>query len=332
MYRLAGALDDICDHVDEAAGRIVSYGVTEIRLQAREQAKVIRSSAGKLADAVALLEGFQDSRRHLDELRELEDVGDSILHDSVSSLFMARVDPLEVIRWKDIHESLESAVDGVDTRPTCSRPSSSRTGSAAPAWEQRCLSSWSSSASRSTSPTASTIRRTTSRRGSARARSRLAPRCSSRRRRTSPARSSPPPSRRRSARGIIDTGLATDTHPCSPRSSRGDRVEPPHLVGGPAVELDRTRSIGGLVGRRSSSRARRASDWSRDLAEGDHPRRRVSADRLRRRLRAPPSSSIGFFIASRRESRTAASVWASSCWARGSHSRTGRTTRRRRWA
>jgi uncharacterized protein len=58
MYRLAGALDDICDHVDEAAGRIVSYGVTEIRLQAREQAKVIRSSAGKLADAVAVLEGF----------------------------------------------------------------------------------------------------------------------------------------------------------------------------------------------------------------------------------------------------------------------------------
>jgi len=111
MYRLAGALDDICDHVDEAAGRIVSYGVREIRLQAREQAQVVRRSAGKLADAVALLEGFQDSRAHLDELRELEDVGDRILHDSVSSLFMARADPLELIRWKDIHESLEEAVD-----------------------------------------------------------------------------------------------------------------------------------------------------------------------------------------------------------------------------
>jgi uncharacterized protein len=111
MYRLAGALDDICDHVDEAAGRVVSYGVSEIRLQAREQAQVVRRSAGKLTDAVALLEGFQDSRRHLDELRELEDVGDRILHDSVSSLFMARPDPLELIRWKDIHESLEEAVD-----------------------------------------------------------------------------------------------------------------------------------------------------------------------------------------------------------------------------
>jgi predicted phosphate transport protein (TIGR00153 family) len=111
MYRLAGALDDICDHVDEAAGRVVSYGVSQIRLQAREQAQVIQRSTQKLADAVGLLEGFQDSRRHLDELRELEDVGDRILHDSVSSLFMARVDPVEVIRWKDIHESLESAVD-----------------------------------------------------------------------------------------------------------------------------------------------------------------------------------------------------------------------------
>jgi hypothetical protein len=111
MYRLAGALDDICDHVDEAAGRIVSYGVGEIRLQAREQAQVIRRSAGKLVDAVALLDGFQDSRAHLTELRDLEDVGDRILHDSVSSLFLARADALEVIKWKDIHESLEEAVD-----------------------------------------------------------------------------------------------------------------------------------------------------------------------------------------------------------------------------
>jgi len=115
MYRLAGAMDDICDHIDEAAGRIVSYGVGEIRLQAREQAQVIRRSAGKLADAVALLEGFQDSRSHLEELRELEDVADQILHDSVSSLFMARADPLEVIRWKDIHESLEEAMDACES-------------------------------------------------------------------------------------------------------------------------------------------------------------------------------------------------------------------------
>jgi hypothetical protein len=114
MYRLAGALDDICDHVDEAAGRIVSYGVVEIREQARGQAQVIRRAAGKLAEAVGGLEGFKESRRELVELRELEDEGDRLEHDGVSSLFSGDADPLTVIRWKDIHEGLEEAVDACE--------------------------------------------------------------------------------------------------------------------------------------------------------------------------------------------------------------------------
>ena len=114
MYRLAGALDDVCDHIDEAASRVVGYGVAEIRLQAKEQAQTIRRSAGKLADAVAVLEGFQDSRAHLAELRDLEHVADRILQDSISTLFLARTDPLDVIRWKDIHENLEDAMNACE--------------------------------------------------------------------------------------------------------------------------------------------------------------------------------------------------------------------------
>jgi len=114
MYRLAGALDDICDHVDEAAGRIVAYGVAEIREQARGQAQVIRRAAAKLAEAVGGLEGFKESRRELIELRELEDEGDRLAHDGVSSLFTDDADPLTVIRWKDIHEGLEEAVDACE--------------------------------------------------------------------------------------------------------------------------------------------------------------------------------------------------------------------------
>ena len=114
MYRLAGALDDICDHIDEAAGRIVSYGVVEIREQARGQAQVIRHAAVKLAEAVGGLEGFKESKRELIELRELEDEGDRLAHDGVSSLFRGDHDPLTVIRWKDIHEGLEEAVDACE--------------------------------------------------------------------------------------------------------------------------------------------------------------------------------------------------------------------------
>jgi predicted phosphate transport protein (TIGR00153 family) len=114
MYRLSGALDDICDHIDEAAGNIVSYGVDRIRPHAREQADVICRAATKLDEAVACLEGFKDARRQLSELRELEDEGDRLLRESVSELFAANEEPLVVIRWKDIHEHLEEAVDACE--------------------------------------------------------------------------------------------------------------------------------------------------------------------------------------------------------------------------
>src|SRR5437667_7831331 len=59
MYRLAGALDDICDHIDEAAGNIVGYGIDTVRDAARQQARVIHRAALKLEDAISLLEGFK---------------------------------------------------------------------------------------------------------------------------------------------------------------------------------------------------------------------------------------------------------------------------------
>ncbi len=71
MYRLAGALDDICDNVDEAAADIVGFGTRTIRRPAREQADVILRCARKVDEAVARLEGFAVPPRTLIELREL---------------------------------------------------------------------------------------------------------------------------------------------------------------------------------------------------------------------------------------------------------------------
>ncbi|MDE3026703.1 MAG: DUF47 domain-containing protein [Acidobacteriota bacterium] len=114
MYRLAGALDDVCDYVDQAAGKIGGYGVVDIPEQARGQAHVIHRAATKLAEAVQRLEGFKDSRRQLIELRELEDEGDRLAHEGITGLFTVGADPLSVISWKDIHESLEEAVDACE--------------------------------------------------------------------------------------------------------------------------------------------------------------------------------------------------------------------------
>jgi uncharacterized protein len=114
MYRLAGALDDICDHIDEAAGNILGYGVTEIRATARQQAIVIERAATKLQEAVGKLEGFKDSERELIELRELEDEGDRLNRESIAALFASNEDAVSIIRWKDIHEQLEEAVDACE--------------------------------------------------------------------------------------------------------------------------------------------------------------------------------------------------------------------------
>ncbi len=114
MYRLAGALDDICDHVDEAAGNIGGYGVQLVRDKAKAQADVILRATTKLHEAIELLDGFKDSERQLIELRELEDEGDAIAREAVSELFHSESDPIALIRWKDIYERLEEAVDACE--------------------------------------------------------------------------------------------------------------------------------------------------------------------------------------------------------------------------
>jgi uncharacterized protein len=114
MYQLSSALDDICDHIDEAAGNIVGYGVQEIRQAAKAQAQVILRSTEKLREAVERVDGFKDAGRQLHELRDLEDEGDRLNREAISQLFHSEDDAITIIRWKDIHEQLEEAVDACE--------------------------------------------------------------------------------------------------------------------------------------------------------------------------------------------------------------------------
>jgi predicted phosphate transport protein (TIGR00153 family) len=114
MYRLAGAIDDVCDHVDEAADNLGVYGAQKVPAKAVEQARVILQASERLEQAVGRLEGFKDSKAELIELRRLEDEGDALVRDAVAELFQNERDPIAVIRWKDIHERLEEAVDALE--------------------------------------------------------------------------------------------------------------------------------------------------------------------------------------------------------------------------
>jgi uncharacterized protein len=114
MFHLATAIDDICDYIEEAADNIDAYEVRRIPTRAHEQAEVIYRSASRLCEAVELLDGFGDAARELHALRELEDDGDRLAREAVAELFHSGQDALTIIRWKDIHEQLEEAVDACE--------------------------------------------------------------------------------------------------------------------------------------------------------------------------------------------------------------------------
>ena len=81
---------------------------------ARALADMILRQTILLDEAVQRLDGFKDSSRQLIELRDLEDEGDRLFRDGVGALFRSGADPLMVIRWKDIYEGLEEAVDACE--------------------------------------------------------------------------------------------------------------------------------------------------------------------------------------------------------------------------
>ncbi|HYX86953.1 MAG TPA: DUF47 family protein [Gaiellales bacterium] len=111
IYDLATALDDICDFMDQVADELNLYGVEEVPREAIDQAGVIFRAVSKIADAVQGLDGLRDIRHHLIDVHTLEDEGDRIVRAATAKLFRDGLDPLVVIRWKDIHHDLEQAVD-----------------------------------------------------------------------------------------------------------------------------------------------------------------------------------------------------------------------------
>ena len=114
IYDLATALDDVCDFMDQVADELNLYGVEDVPPEAIDQAGVLFRAVGKLADAVEGLDGLRDVHHHLIDIHTLEDEGDRIVRSATARLFSNGLDPLEVIRWKDIHEDLEQAVDGCE--------------------------------------------------------------------------------------------------------------------------------------------------------------------------------------------------------------------------
>jgi predicted phosphate transport protein (TIGR00153 family) len=115
IYGLAKVIDDVVDHIEHASDLLGLYQVKSRMEQSVEQCRVLVEMAEHLSAALAELRQLRRVEQHIVEVKRLEDEGDRIERTAIAALFREDVDPLTVIRWKDIFESLEDAVDACET-------------------------------------------------------------------------------------------------------------------------------------------------------------------------------------------------------------------------
>ncbi|MGI8845299.1 MAG: DUF47 domain-containing protein, partial [Thermoleophilaceae bacterium] len=115
IYSLASALDDIVDYTEEVADYLGLYKIEAPMEQSQRLAHVLLEAARQLAEAIPRLRGFKDISHYTIEVNRLENDGDRIVREAMAALFDNGIDPMVVIRWKDIYERLEQAIDATET-------------------------------------------------------------------------------------------------------------------------------------------------------------------------------------------------------------------------
>jgi predicted phosphate transport protein (TIGR00153 family) len=114
ILALASALDDIVDYVEEVADYLGLYKIEAPMDQAIKLAHVLLQAARQIEEAIPRLRGFRDLSHYTVEINRLENEGDRITREAVASLFDNGIDPMVVIRWKDLFERLEAAIDAAE--------------------------------------------------------------------------------------------------------------------------------------------------------------------------------------------------------------------------
>jgi predicted phosphate transport protein (TIGR00153 family) len=115
IYALATQMDDIVDFTEEAADFLGLYKIEAPMEQAQALTKILVASCEQLAMGLENLPSFKDLDKYWIEIHRLENDGDRVSRDAVASLFSNGIDPMVVIRWKDMFAVLEEAIDATET-------------------------------------------------------------------------------------------------------------------------------------------------------------------------------------------------------------------------
>jgi len=114
ILELASALDDIVDLTEEVADYLGLYKVEAPMEQAQRLAHILMQASRQIAEAMPRMRDFKDISHYTVEIHRLENEGDRVVREAIASLFDNGIDPMVVIRWKDLFERLEEAIDATE--------------------------------------------------------------------------------------------------------------------------------------------------------------------------------------------------------------------------
>lgn len=114
IHLLITRLDDILDFIEEVADTCVLYRIDAPTRVAQKQAEIVVRQCEELVRALEKLKKFKDVAPHWIEIHRLENEGDRIGRQAVADLFTDGMEPIEVIKWKDVYALLEDAIDSAE--------------------------------------------------------------------------------------------------------------------------------------------------------------------------------------------------------------------------
>ena len=114
IHELTSRLDDVVDGIQEVAETFVIYGIVEPTPEARQLAGIIAGQAAELLAALRQLDKPETMQAHLHSVHKLENEADGLSRAAIGRLFRERMDPLDVIRFRDLYIALEETIDAAE--------------------------------------------------------------------------------------------------------------------------------------------------------------------------------------------------------------------------
>lgn len=111
IHQLASGLDDILDGIEAVADMFVLHNIKQPLPEMRQQGDVLQRAAEQLRQAMSDLRNLRGLEEHWVEINRLENEGDRVYRKTVAALFSGDYKAMDVLKWKDIVDQLERAID-----------------------------------------------------------------------------------------------------------------------------------------------------------------------------------------------------------------------------